>query len=407
MGSGIAKRVQYKVEAVYGTVPAATGPVGQSLRRVTSDLNLTKETYQSNEIRTDYQVSDFRHGVRSVAGTINGELSPSTYGDFIAAALMQAWQAAATTGALTDVTAQAAGPQFVTAGGDFIASGFKVGDVVRWTGFAGGSATDNNSRNFLITALTTTNMTGVFLDGTAVVADAAGDSVTCTAVGKKTWVPQTGHTDLSYSIEHYYADETLSEVFSGCKVNQIDINLPATGMATIGVGFMGKNITTAGAEYFASSTAQTTTGILAAVNGALYISGTAVANITGMSFTITRNMTSEAVVGSNTKSVLSPGRCLVSGQITAKFEDATLRDLFINETEAAINAVFTTANTATADFIAINMSRVKVGGASKDDGEKEIIQTLPFTALLDTAGGTATTEDTLKTTISIQDSAIA
>ena len=68
--------------------------------------------------------------------------------------------------------------------------------------------------------------------------------------------------------------------------------------------------------------------------------------------------------------------------------------------------MFTTANTATADFIAINMSRVKVGGASKDDGEKEIIQTLPFTALLDTAGGTATTEDTLKTTISIQDSAV-
>src|SRR5574340_1406595 len=92
MGSGIAKRVQYKVESVYGTVPAATGPVGQSLRRVTSDLNLTKETYQSNEIRTDYQVSDFRHGVRSVAGTINGELSPGTYEDFFAAALMQEWR---------------------------------------------------------------------------------------------------------------------------------------------------------------------------------------------------------------------------------------------------------------------------------------------------------------------------
>ena len=405
MGSGIAKRVQYKVEGTYGTIPAATAPVGQILRRVTSDLNLTKETYQSNESRSDRQVSDFRHGVRSVAGTINGELSPATYRDFIAAALMQAWQTAATTGALTDVTAAVAAPQFVTAGGNFITSGFKVGDVVRWAGFAGGSATNNNNRNFLITALTTTNMTGVFLDGTAVVADVAGDSVTCTAVGKKTWVPLTGHTDLSYSIEHYYADDVLSEVYSGCKVNQIDIQLPATGMATIGVGFMGKDITTAGAEYFASSTAETVTGIVAAVNGALYLNGTAVANITGMNFTISRNMTSVPVIGSNTKAVLSPGRCLVSGQITAKFDSATMRDLFINETEAAINAVFTTANTATADFIGITMSRVKVGGASKDDGEKEIIQTLPFTALLDTAGGTATTEDTLKTTISIQDSA--
>lgn len=81
-----------------------------------------------------------------------------------------------------------------------------------------------------------------------------------------------------------------------------------------------------------------------------------------------------------------------------------MRDLFINETEAALTAVFTTANTATADFIAITMSRIKTGGASKDDGEKGIIQTIPFTALLDTAGGTATTLTTLKTTISIQDS---
>jgi hypothetical protein len=37
-------------------------------------------------------------------------------------------------------------------------------------------------------------MTGVFLDGTAGGAKAAGDSVTCTLVGKKTWIPQTGHT---------------------------------------------------------------------------------------------------------------------------------------------------------------------------------------------------------------------
>lgn len=407
MGSGIAKRVQYKVESAYGTVPAATGPVGQILRRVTSDLNLSKETYQSNEMRTDYQVADMRHGVRSVEGTINGELSPATYGDFFAAALMQAWQTAATTGALTDVTASATGPHFVTAGGNFITSGFKVGDVVRWTGFAGGGATANNSRNFYITALTTVNMTGVFLDGTAVVADASGDSVTCTAVGKKTWVPQTGHTDLSYSIEHFFSDETLSEVFSGCKVSQIDVQLPATGMATIGVGFQGKNITTAGAEYFASSTASTSTGCLAAVNGKIYVDGVAYATMTGMNFTITRNLSSEAVIGSNTKDSVCQGRALVSGQATVLFESATLRDAFINETEAAINCVFTTNNTATADFIAFSMPRVKFGGASKDDGEKCIVQTLPFTALLDTAGGTATTEDTLKTTISIQDSSVA
>lgn len=402
MAVGTAKQVKYKVEASYGTVPVAAS--AQSLRRVKSDLNLKKDSYESNEIRDDYQMADMRHGIRSVDGTISGELSPGTYKDFIAAALRQAWQTAATIGPLTDVTAQATAPQFATAAGNFLTSGFKVGDVVRWTGFAGGSATNNNSRNFLITALTATDMTGVFLDGTAVVADAAGDSVTCTSAGKKTWIPQTGHTDLSYSIEHWFDDDSKSEVFSGCKINSVGIKLPATGMATIDFGIMGKDITTDTTEYFTTPTAQTDTAILAAVNGALYVGGVAVANVTGLDINIEGNLNSEAVIGSNTKDTLAQGRVKVSGQITAKFTSTTMRDAFINETEMALTAILTASGAAAADFIGITMSRIKFSGADKDDGEKEIIGTYPFTALLDTAGGTATTEDTLKTTISFQDS---
>ena len=70
--SGVFKQLTYKVESVYGTVPVAAS--AQSLRRVTSDLDLRKDTYQSNEIRTDYQVADFRHGVRRVGGSLKGEV---------------------------------------------------------------------------------------------------------------------------------------------------------------------------------------------------------------------------------------------------------------------------------------------------------------------------------------------
>ena len=93
--------------------------------------------------------------------------------------------------------------------------------------------------------------------------------------------------------------------------------------------------------------------------------------------------------------------------MTVYFSDATMRDYFINETEVAVNAVFTTGNAANADFIAISMPRCKVGGASKDDGDSGIVMTMPFQALYDTAGGTETTEDTLATTISIQDSSLS
>ena len=62
--SGINKIVSYKKETTFGVLPAASG--AQTIRRVSSAFNLTKETYQSEEIRTDYHIQDFRHGVRSV-----------------------------------------------------------------------------------------------------------------------------------------------------------------------------------------------------------------------------------------------------------------------------------------------------------------------------------------------------
>ena len=83
--SGIFKQVKYKAEVTYGTIPAAAA--SQALRRVTSSLDMTKDTYQSNEIRPDFQMADFRHGTRKVGGSINGELSAKTYADFMAAAL--------------------------------------------------------------------------------------------------------------------------------------------------------------------------------------------------------------------------------------------------------------------------------------------------------------------------------
>lgn len=403
IATGIFKQLRYKKETVLGTAPGATG--AQLLRRVTSNLDLKKETYKSNEIRTDAQRSDFRHGVRSVDGSINGELSCGTYKDFMSSVLRQAWQAPSTTGAIITVAAavtSGAAGTFTRSGGSYLTDGFKIGDVVRWTGWAT-TGLPNNTHNFLITALTALVMTGVMLDGVAVGAKIAGDTVTGVVVGKKTWIPTTGHTNESYSIEHYFGDLVQSELFLGCRPGKMDVKLPGSGMATVDFAFMGLNMTTAGAEYFTTPTAASTGGVLAAVNGALYIAGVAVGLITGMNIEVNPNLSDPGgVVGSNSKPDIFVGSLDVTGQMTVLFDSVTYRDYFVNETEVSVNAVFTAANTAAADFIAFSMPRVKVGGASKNDGETGLILTMPFTALLNTAGGAAVS--TLATTISIQDS---
>ena len=415
MASGIEKKIVLAPQAAKGTCALANLATAQYLRRVTSSMNLTKETYQSNEMRADRQVADMRHGVQSVEGSISGELSPGTYEKLMAAILRKAWAAAPVGGPESDIACTLGSGPIATftsaATATFLQDGLKVGDVGRWTGWTT-TGDGNNARNFMITSLTDLIMVGTFLDGAVGEAKIAGDAVTFTGVGKKTWTPQTAHTEDWFSLEHAFTDVDLSEVFWDVKVNTMAVKLPATGLGTIDFGLMGLNHTnySAGnAPYFSAVLAASTGGVLAAVNGALYVQGTKIALLTGLDFDIAGGLSSEAVVGSNVKPDIFDGRVVVKGNMSVFFEDATFRDYFENETEISVNCVFTDDNTATADFLAFTMPRVKVGGASKDDGEKGIIQTLPFVALFDTSAGAdtgATATDSLATTLSVQDSTL-
>ena len=134
---------------------------------------------------------------------------------------------------------------------------------------------------------------------------------------------------------------------------------------------------------------------------ALIVNGAQVAIITGAGITIAPTFDGPPVVGSNTIPALVAGPVSVSGSLSAYFQDATLRDLFRNETECSLVLALTSDNTATSKFLVFVLPRIKIGGANKTDGEVALIQTLPFQALENIAGGAGTTSEA--TTITIQD----
>lgn len=401
IASGVAKQLRAKKETTWGTAAGATG--AQLFRRVTSDIDLAKDTYQSNEIRSDYQISDFRHGQRKVAGTIKGELSPGSYAMFVQSALRRDFAAITNiTTAATTLTVAGSGPTYtVTASASlWLSGGVKAGAVVKIT--AGLANAANINKHLFVVSATATVLTVIPLNGVAMVAE--GPTATCTVTfpGKVTYTPTTGHTNDSYSIEHWFSDIAQSELFTGCRVSSLALGLPPTGMATIDVGFMGKDITTATAAYFTTPTAATTTGVLAAVNGVLRVNSVTVAVVTGLSINYDGGMSTGAVVGSNFTPDVFAGRVKVSGQLSAYFENAAMRDLFINETTFAISAAFSTGTGAVADFIALTLPACKAGGATKSDGEQGLQLTMPFQALYNSAGGAATESEA--TTLWVQDS---
>lgn len=407
--SGTFKQVAYKLNAgAYGALPGQAS--AQLLRRTQSTVDLQKDTYQSAEIRPDFQVADFRHGVRRVAGAVQGELSCKTYAEFFGMALKRDFTAGISEAAV-GLTIAGAGPTFTVtrSAGNFLAAGFKVGRVVRLS--VGVLNAANIGKNLLIVGLTATVATVVAVNGAAMVAEGPIAGCTVAEVGKATWIPQTGHTDKDFGLEHWYADLGQSELFLGCKPSKISLGLPPTGMATFAMDVMGQDLAETAAkrgavattaQYFTAPTAVTSTGVLAAVNGVLRAAGAVAANLTGLTLDIAPTYTGDPVVGSNIIPQLFAGKVMVSGQFTAYFDSVAMRDAFVNETEIDLIAVFTADNTAASDFIAFSLPRIKVGGASKSDSDGGLVQTFPFTALLNSAGGTGIATE--KTTICVQDS---
>lgn len=399
IATGVGKQVIYKVQSALGT--KATAGSAQILRRVTSNLELRKNTFQSNEIRTDYQISDFRHGTKYIEGNISGEISPGTYKDFFAAALRRDFATVSAIASLSITITGTSAPYTVARGsGSWLTDGIKVGDVVKFT--AGTFNVANTGKNLLVASVSASNITVYPLNSSSMVAEGPIASSTLTIVGKKTYVPTTSHTNKYFTVEHWFSDISESESFVDCKVNTVAVAITPTGMATVDFGFLGRSQDLAASQYFTAPTAATTTGVTAGANGLLMVSGATVGNVTGISFDINGNMTREDVIGSTSSPDIFAGSVLVSGQLTILFEDDTYSQMFEDETEASVAVALTTSNDAAADFVSFVMPRIKVGGNSKDDGQKGIVQTLPFTALFDGTGGAGT--DSEQSTIVIQDS---
>lgn len=410
IAAGLFKQLAFKVETSAGVAPGQSG--GQTLRRVQSTIDLSKDTYASNEKRTDFQIADYRHGVRRVGGQIQGELSPSTYSQLIGVAMKRDF-AAVTALSGVALTIAGTGPSYtVTRGsGSWLTDGVKNGDIIRLT--TGTLNAANINKNLLVADVTSATVISVIpLNGSAMVAEGPVTGCGVTWPGKKTYVPTTGHTDKSVSFEHWYSDLGQSELFLGCKIDKIGLQLPPTGMATVNFDVLGLDLADTAtkrggvattAQYFTNPTAVSTTGVLASVNGLLRVGGNTLATITGLSIDIDPAYQGDPVVGSNTIPQLFPGKVNVTGQFTAYFDSVTLRDAFVNESEIELVAAFTSDGTATSDFISVALPRIKVGSANKDDGDGGLVQTFSFQALYNSAGGTGVKSE--KTTISMQDSA--
>lgn len=411
LAEGVQARVAYKKYAT-GVISSNSQPVStvdpgvssaKVLRRVTSTLKLAKDTYQSNEVRADRQIADFRHGVkRASGGIVSGEFSPGTYWDFFEAVLRGTAASAVslTESDLTSLAASNSGSTLTAASGDPVALGLRIGSIVRASDL---SETANNSKNFTITGFggTSNRQMSVYPAPTDMSADTA---FTLAEVGKSLFAPSSGFVSRKFAIEHFFEDVSLARLFTEVRADGFNVQLPASGLSTVDFTGMGRDMEVyegTDSPFFTSPTAANTNGIFAAVNGLLRVGGTRVGVVTGLNIQAQLAASSDPVVGQNYVPEVFLGRLNVTGQATVMLEDATFINYFKDETEVSLLALLTSTSADASPATSIYLPRIKFGDADVPvQGEGGQILTMPFQALK----GLGTTAGEDATTIRIHDS---
>lgn len=389
---GVTRSLAFKKETAWGEQPSPlTG--AQYLRRVNHNLSLKKNTYQSQEITQRQRLTDFRHGQRRVEGTINGEFSPGTWQAFFENILRRDATAVSALSSLTlTVAVSGAAPKFTItrSTGDFLTGGIKKGMIVRVT--AGLNASSLN-KNLLVIGVTATVLTVVVGNGGSLAVESGVAGCTITVPGKLTYDPASGQTDQSLYIEDWLPGVPASYGYAGCKVTGLSANLPPTGISSLSASVLGKGRDEGTTQVFSSPSTETSSGVLAAANGVIVVSGVVVGTITGINFAVNGGVSGAEVVGSNVTPALFRGRTLLTGNLSALMDSTTFTAAFSNETPIEIITFLPASSADASDAVAISMPNVKLGGADPDDGEKGVVLTMPFQAIENNVAANLATEN--------------
>jgi len=207
-----------------------------------------------------------------------------------------------------------------------------------------------------------------------------------------TWstnVLKVGTTPKFFSIEDYAADIDQARLFTGMAVSTMGVSLAPNQMVTTTFGMVGKDMTISGTQK--TQTAASGAAPFDSYSGDIAIgnvaSSSAVAIVTGLDFTLTNSFAPTFVIGDDSAPSLEYGRAEVEGTLTAYFEDASLINRFLNETESELEVSVndpTGLNAYTFLFPRIKINSADVGV----DGPTSRIINMSFVALYDATEGT-------------------
>jgi hypothetical protein len=201
-------------------------------------------------------------------------------------------------------------------------------------------------------------------------------------------IMKIGTTPKFLTIEDAALDINQFRIFTGMAVSTASFSIAPNQMVNTTFDMVGKDMTQ-------SATTASTGGAPTAIsgnapfdsyNGSIFEGGVATSNllgiVTSIDFTITNSLAPTFVVGSDATPQLEFGRAVIEGTISCYYEDATLINRFLNETESELQV--SVASPGGTDAYTFLFPRIKYNGANVPlaNPQSRIIE-LPFVSLFD------------------------
>ena len=373
LASGNRVRLAYVQESTHGTTPGS--PTLATLRATQRNIKLVKNILRSVEVRASRQIADARHGFNRVEGQVGYQLSRADYDDFIRFAMGGTWAAFSESGS-PNITFATAGDTITRDAGSWLTDGIRPGDIITV------ASTTNNNGDFRVLSVTATVITVE-----ENLTDEGPVSATVDVKGERIDI---GTTLYTATIERQFLDIGKYEAFRGCAVNQMSFR--AEPEAIIGGQFdiVGMSAAAmAGSSVGTGTTDPTTNSPFDSFIAQIYEAGGATAVATGFNFTLNNSRNLQGVIGSRFSPDVFEGDAVINGTLQVFFEDETLYNKFINETESSI---WLTLNdvAVSGEFINVVFPRVKFNTADIDPPQRgPIVKQMQFEALESATFGTS------------------
>lgn len=203
-----------------------------------------------------------------------------------------------------------------------------------------------------------------------------------------------GTTPQYLRFEDAALDITQFRQFEGCLVNSATFNVAPSQMVQTTFDIVGKDMTQTGTSLDATPTAPTDYEPFDSFNGELLEGGIGTANdlciVSQLQLSITNDVSPAHVIlcadNADTAAQMQYGMATVEGSITVYYEDATLINKFLNETESVLS--ITVDDPTGANGYTFYLPRVKYNGAPVPVANMQSrFITLPFVALKDSSAG--------------------